>query len=212
MDNPIDKSLVTQLRLVDKDGIINPKAFYNYLSAWTSNDALTYGASQANLQPEPKQWFHVPSDVELKIPKSSPLVYTQLPFFLHGLTNTTEITKLIRHVRDLCDKFEARGLPNFPSGVPFIFWQPFLYLRETLGVALCCALLAVFVLVSVMLINLRVAAVVALSVAAIVLQLLGLVGALGIKLNAILAVLLITSVGIAVHFTVHLTLVSNKLS
>ena len=46
VDNPIDKSLVTQVRLVDSEGIINPRAFYNYLSAWAWNDGLAYGASQ----------------------------------------------------------------------------------------------------------------------------------------------------------------------
>lgn len=46
VDNPIDKSLVTHVQLVDQDGVINPKAFYNYLSAWAWNDILAYGASQ----------------------------------------------------------------------------------------------------------------------------------------------------------------------
>lgn len=48
VDNPIDKSLVTSGRLVDSDGIINVKAFYNYLSAWASNDVFSYSASQVN--------------------------------------------------------------------------------------------------------------------------------------------------------------------
>jgi patched 1 protein len=46
VDNPIDKTLVTTGRLVDQDGIINTKAFYNYLSAWASNDVFSYSASQ----------------------------------------------------------------------------------------------------------------------------------------------------------------------
>jgi patched 1 protein len=46
VDNPVDKSLITHGRLVDKEGIINPKGFYNYLSAWAWNDALGYSASQ----------------------------------------------------------------------------------------------------------------------------------------------------------------------
>lgn len=116
VDNPIDKSLVTQVRLVDSEGIINPKAFYNYLSAWAWNDALAYGASQGNLRPEPREWFHSPSDFELKIPKSAPLTYTQLPYYLHGLSDTTEIKTLIGQIRELSEKFEARGLPNYPSG------------------------------------------------------------------------------------------------
>lgn len=46
VDNPVDKTLINQRRLVDNDGIINPKAFYNYLSAWATNDVFAYGASQ----------------------------------------------------------------------------------------------------------------------------------------------------------------------
>lgn len=211
VDNPIDKSLVTQVRLVNNEGIINPKAFYNYLSAWASNDALAYGASQANLRPEPKEWFHSPSEVELKIPKSAPLVYTQLPFYLHGLSDTTKITKLIQQVRDLCQRFEVRGLPNFPSGIPFLFWEQYLTLRQTLGISLLCALSAVFVVVSVLLVNIRAAVVVTVSIAAMVVQLLGFMGALDIKLSAIPAVLVIVSVGIGAHFTVHMCLVSSNL-
>lgn len=48
VDNPIDKSLVTTNRLVNSEGIINPKAFYNYLSAWASNDVFPYSASQVS--------------------------------------------------------------------------------------------------------------------------------------------------------------------
>jgi len=93
--------LFFQVKLVDGEGIINPKAFYNYLSAWASNDALAYGASQANLRPEPKPWFHVAEDFELKIPKSAPLIYTQLPFYLHGLGDTQHITHLIAQVHNI---------------------------------------------------------------------------------------------------------------
>ncbi|KAL3202730.1 hypothetical protein MRX96_012060 [Rhipicephalus microplus] len=50
-DNPIDKKLIPKGRLVDDEGIVNPKGFYNYLSAWASNDALAYSASEANLRP-----------------------------------------------------------------------------------------------------------------------------------------------------------------
>jgi patched 1 len=116
VDNPIDKSLVTQVRLVNSENVINPKAFYNYLSAWAWNDGLAYGASQANLRPEPREWFHAPSDFELKIPKSAPLTYTQLPFYLHGLSDTLDIKALIGQIREICNKFEGKGLPNYPSG------------------------------------------------------------------------------------------------
>nr|CAD7410068.1 unnamed protein product [Timema poppensis] len=184
VDNPIDKSLVKQVRLVDTEGIINPKAFYNYLSAWASNDALAYGASQANFRPEPRPWFHVASDFELKIPKSAPLIYAQIPLYLHGLSNTERITRALGQVRALCRKFEERGLPNYPSGIPFLFWEQYLGLRQSLGLALLCALGAVFLVVSVLLLSLWAATLVVGALAAIVLQLLGLMGVLGIKLSA----------------------------
>lgn len=153
VDTPIDKSLITAdrasgHRLVGKDGIINTDAFYNYLSAWATNDALAYGASQGNLKPQPKKWTHSSSDMDLEIPKSSPLIYTQLPFYLAGLSDTESIKTLITSVRELCLKFEAKGLSNFPSGIPFLFWEQYLYLRTSLSLALACALSAVFVVSS----------------------------------------------------------------
>lgn len=209
VDNPVDKSLVWKVRLVDTHGIINPKAFYNYLSAWSWNDALAYGFSQANLRPEPRQWLHVANDYELKIPKSGPLVYSQLPFYLQGLRDTTEITELIAQVRAICARFEERGLPNFPSGIPFLFWEQYLALRSGLALALVCALAAIFILSSALLLNVWAAFLVVLSMGSVVLQLLGLMGAVGMQLSAVPAVLLVVAVGIATHFTLHISLVSR---
>lgn len=110
-------------------------------------------------------------------------------------------------MRLLCQKFEERGLPNFPSGIPFLFWEQYLGLRQSLGLALLCALAAVFLVTAVLLLNLWAATLVVLALAAMVIQLLGVMGVLGIKLSAIPAVLLIAAVGIGVHFTVHICLV-----
>ena len=208
VDNPIDKSLITQVRLVNSDGIINPRAFYNYLSAWASNDALAYGASQANLRPEPRQWIFS-NDHELKIPKSMPLTYAQMPFYLHRLITTADITELIGSVRNLCRRFEEKGLPNFPSGIPFMFWEQYMDLRSCLGIALLAALGSSVFVVGILLLNLWAAILVGISLAGVVLQLLGIMGLCGIKLSAVPAVLLVVSVGIAVHFTVHICLVSS---
>lgn len=72
--------------------------------------------TKGKLHPEPRQYYHEPTEYDLKIPKSLPLVYAQMPFYLHGLTDTSEIKSLISHIRDLSVRFEARGLPNYPSG------------------------------------------------------------------------------------------------
>lgn len=209
VENPVDKSLIMQTRLVNNEGLINPDAFYNYLSAWVCNDALAYSASQANLKPEPKSWCHVANDFDLKIPKSSPLVYAQIPFYLQGLGNTFHITKMISQVRDLCQRFEAKGLPNFPSGIPFLFWEQYQGLRQYLGIAILCSLSAVFCIVFVLLFNFWAASVVVFGGAAMVLQLLGSFGIFGIRLSAVPAVLLIVAVGINVHFIIHTCFVSG---
>ncbi|KAH7935128.1 hypothetical protein HPB52_004477 [Rhipicephalus sanguineus] len=143
-DNPIDKKLIPKGRLVDDEGLVNPKGFYNYLSAWASNDALAYSASEANLRPEPRQWIHSRQDVELRVPKSAPLAYAQMPFYLRGLRNSGEVSRALESVWALCARFEARGLPNFPRGAPFAFWEQHLRLRIHLMAALALALAAVF--------------------------------------------------------------------
>ena len=56
-----------QTRLVDEEGIINPRTFYNYLSAWVTNDAMAYSASQADIKPEPRSWVHDRYAYDLKV-------------------------------------------------------------------------------------------------------------------------------------------------
>ncbi|XP_073845846.1 protein patched [Musca autumnalis] len=206
VDNPVDKALVLQHRLVDNEGIINPKAFYNYLSAWATNDVFAYGASQAKLHPEPRQYYHVPSETDLKIPKSLPLVYSQLPFYLHGLTDTSEIKSLIGHIRELSMRFESRGLPNYPSGIPFIFWEQYMTLRSSLAMILACCVIVAFILVCILLLSVWAAVLVIFSVLASLTQIFGIMAVLGIKLSALPAVILILSVGMMLCFTVHITL------
>ncbi|KAL7737873.1 hypothetical protein ACLKA6_006249 [Drosophila palustris] len=203
VDNPVDKNLVVTNRLVSSDGIINPKAFYNYLSAWATNDVFAYGASQGKLYPEPRQYYHAPTEYDLKIPKSLPLVYAQMPFYLHGLTDTSEIKTLIGHIRDLSVKYEGFGLPNYPSGIPFIFWEQYMTLRSSLALILVCALLAALVLVSLLLLSVWAAVLVIVTVLASLVQIFGAMTLLGIKLSAIPAVILILGVGMMLCFKAH---------
>jgi patched 1 protein len=167
---------------------------------------------QGKLRPEPRQWYHSPSDYELKIPKSLPLVYTQLPFYLHGLVDTPEIRTLIGMIRELCKKFEARGLPNYPSGIPFIFWEQYINLRSFLALIILCALSAAFVFVGVLLLSVWAAVLIVFNAIATLIQLLGVMMVLGINLSAIPAVIMVLSVGLSVCFTVHISLVSRRIT
>ena len=209
VDYPVDKTLLNRNRLVDSHGIINPSAFYNYLSAWYSNDAMAYSYSQASLVPTPKEWLHDARDGDLKVPKSQPIVLARIPFYLNNLGDTEVTVDTIRRVRQICERFEEKGLPNFPSGIPFTFWEQYIGLRFWLAVGLVSILAAVFVVISFVLMSPWTGAIVVVVVATIVVQLFGAMGLLGIKLSAVPAIILIVSVGIGVEFTGHICLVRS---
>lgn len=198
---------VTKVKLVDATGIINPKAFYNYLTAWVSNDALAYSASQASFRPEPKEWTHIARDYELKIPKSQPLKYTQIPFFLHKMNSTEEITATIREIRTICQKYEERGLANFPTGVPFVFWEQYVRLPLYLFSALIFVVAVIWLVISIFLINLNAACFIVTLLVLVVAQLYGLMGLLDVRQSAVPTVILIIAVGIQINVLMPITLV-----
>ena len=142
------------------------------------------------------------------MPKSQPLVFAQIPFYLNNMSTTKDITDTVAQIRQLCDAFRAAGLPNYPRGVPFTFWEQYLHLRFYLLLALVCVLGAVFIVLTAVLMNPWAAAVVVCVLAMMVVELFGFMGLTGIKLSAVPAVILIVSVGIGVEFTVHVCLVS----
>lgn len=196
-------------RLVE-DGIINPKAFYNYLTAWAHSDPLTYSASEAVLRPDPlhKKYSHDPQDTELKIPKSQPLTFTQIPFYLNNIRTTGEITATIEEIRAICRKYEERSLPNFPTGIPFTYWEQYMRLRFYLMAALVLVLAAVFLFTCIFLLNPWTALIIVFVLLVIIVELFGFMGWIGVKLSAIPAVILIVSIGIGDNFLVHITMVS----
>ncbi|XP_076440508.1 protein patched homolog 1-like isoform X2 [Babylonia areolata] len=203
VDNPFDKTKVMSKRLVSGEGIINPAAFYNYLSAWYANDAMAYSASMASLHPVPKEWRHIPYDYDFHVLKSQPVVYAQIPFFLTNLTTTEEIIDAVVAIREVCDEFSKRGLPNYPSGYPFTYWEQYINLRFYLLMALLCVLSTTFIVLTITLMNPWLAALVVAVLAMVVVELFGFMGVTGIKLSAVPAVILIMTVGIGVEFTLH---------
>lgn len=111
-------------------------------------------------------------------------------------------------MRSICKKFEDRGLPNFPAGIPFTFWEQYLKLRFFLFLALACVLVAIFLVLCVALMSIWAATLSALVLASIVVELFGVLGLLGIKLSAAPAVILIMAVGVGVDFNIHILVVS----
>lgn len=202
VDDPHDVNQVHKVRLV-KDGIINPSGFYNYLSAWRGSDVLAYDSSMGDFYPPPHSFVHDYTDQSLEIHKSHQIQYAQLPFYLTNLSNTSDIIETVRHIRSICDEFEEKGLPNYPHGVPFTYWEQYLHLRTYLSLSVVCILVVTFLAIAIILINPWLAFIVVLILAFLVLHLLGFMGLAGIKLSAIPAVTLVIAVGIGMEFVVH---------
>jgi patched 1 len=59
----------------------------------------------------------------------------------------------VQEIRDICDMFASQGLPNYPQGVIFTFWEQYVNLRFYLMLALMAVLAAIFVILSILLLN-----------------------------------------------------------
>uniref|UniRef100_A0A3Q3R0V2 SSD domain-containing protein n=1 Tax=Monopterus albus TaxID=43700 RepID=A0A3Q3R0V2_MONAL len=209
-DKPINFNQLTRQRLVDADGIINPRAFHIYLTAWVSNDPVAYAASQANIRPHPPEWLHDRTDsmpeTRLSIPAAEPIEYAQFPFYLNGLRETPQFVEAIESVRAICSNYSQQGLPSYPNGYPFLFWEQYVSLRHWLLLSISVVLACTFLVCALFLLNPWTAGIIVLVLSLMTVELFGFMGLMGIKLSAVPVVILIASVGIGVEFTVHVAL------
>ncbi|KAM6169420.1 protein patched homolog 1 isoform 2-T2 [Rhynchocyon petersi] len=209
-DKPVDISQLTKQRLVDADGIINPSAFYIYLTAWVSNDPVAYAASQANIRPHRPEWVHDKADympeTRLRIPAAEPIEYAQFPFYLNGLRDTSDFVEAIEKVRTICNNYTSLGVSSYPNGYPFLFWEQYIGLRHWLLLSISVVLACTFLVCAVFLLNPWTAGIIVMVLALMTVELFGMMGLIGIKLSAVPVVILIASVGIGVEFTVHVAL------
>uniref|UniRef100_A0A1I7V5V3 SSD domain-containing protein n=1 Tax=Loa loa TaxID=7209 RepID=A0A1I7V5V3_LOALO len=196
---------ISTVKLVNDAGVINADGFYNYLTAWYNVDNMMYYVSQASFYPVPPSWTL--TSHEKVVPPALPPAYSQIPFYLTDLVDTPVIVKMIREIRSVCDRYTELGLPNFPSGIAFIFWEQYLSLRWNLLIAICVITSAVFVVISVLVFNPWAAMMVVIVVISMTVELAGFMGVTGVKLNPVSAVTLVAAVGIGVEFTVHVVLV-----
>ncbi|KAM9791618.1 protein patched homolog 1 isoform X2 [Syngnathus typhle] len=206
---PFDYSQLTSRRLVDAEGLIPPEVFYIYLTVWVSNDPLGYAASQANFDPHPREWIHDKYDTtgeNLRIPAAEPLEFAQFPYYLNGLRQAGDFVEAIESVRAICDEFSRKGVFNYPSGYPFLFWEQYIGLRHWFLLAISVVLACTFLVCALLLLNPWTAGIIVFILAMMTVELFGIMGLIGIKLSAIPVVILIASVGIGVEFTVHIAL------
>ncbi|KAK6036909.1 hypothetical protein COOONC_25587, partial [Cooperia oncophora] len=197
---------VGKVRLVDGTQTINYDGFYNYLTAWYNQDNMMYYVSQASFYPTPPRWSITDKKAPLLVPPAEPLAYSQIPFYLTGLTDTPVIIDMIKEIRATCDRFVEEGLPNFPQGIAFTFWEQYLHLNGNLLTAIGIIAFAVFVVISILLFNPWAAFNILVILIVMTVELAGFMGWAGVKMNPVSAVTLITAVGIGVEFTAHVVL------
>ncbi|KAL9951680.1 hypothetical protein ACROYT_G044398 [Oculina patagonica] len=203
----IDRSKVRSYKLVNKDGIIRPEVFYKALTIWIDRDVLGYAFAQADIKPETVDFSNTRTpqdDNAMKVPAAKPITFAKINFNVIGLKETKDFVKLIQDVREICDKYSDDGLPNYPSGVPFTFWEQHIWLGRQILIAISISLGVSFIAMAVMLFDIWAAAVIVLVLLMITVEVYGFMGLAGIKLSAVPAVTLILSVGVGVEFTVHM--------
>ncbi|EFO22028.1 hypothetical protein LOAG_06459 [Loa loa] len=196
---------IGRVRFVDESGTINIESFYNYLTAWYNSDKIMYHISLASFIPSPPEWTIEDKTARL-VPPAGPFEYSQIPFYLTNLSSTPVIIEMVKEIRTICDEFSADGLPNFPAGVAFIFWEQYLHLSTNLFQAICVIAFAVFCVISIIICNPWAAGIILIILLLMTVELTGFLGLAGIKLNPISAVTVITAVGIGVEFTAHVVL------
>ncbi|CAG9535046.1 unnamed protein product [Cercopithifilaria johnstoni] len=196
---------IGRVRFVDESGTINMESFYNYLTAWYNSDEMMYHVSLASFIPSPPEWTVEDKTIRL-VPPAGPFEYSQIPFYLTNLSSTPVIIEMVKEIRAICDEFNANGLPNFPAGVAFTFWEQYLHLSSNLFQAICVIAFAVFCLISIIICNPWAAGIILIILLLMTIELTGFLGLAGIKLNPISAVTVVTAVGIGVEFTAHVVL------
>lgn len=84
--------------MVDESGTINPEGFYNYLYAWHEYESMFYRVSQASFYPPLHKLRQGPPENKFRffIPPAPKPMYSQIPFYLTGLKDTTVIVEMIK--------------------------------------------------------------------------------------------------------------------
>ena len=99
----------------------------------------------------------------------------------------------LQEIRAIAENFTTMGLPNFPQGIPFSFWEQYFYLIKNLLINLGLITICVYFVVSLLLMSPWAGAIVVAILLMMVAELCGFMGLFGLKLNPISAVSLITA-------------------
>lgn len=143
---------------------------------------MFYTVSQASFYPPLRKLKQgSPDKYRYFIPPAPKPIYSQIPFYLTGLKDTAIIVEMIKEIRAISENYTSSGVPNYPSGIAFTFWEQYLDLNWNLIKAIGVISIAVFVVVSVMLFSPWAAACILLILLMMTVELAGFLGFCKIK-------------------------------
>lgn len=87
------------------------------------------------------------------VPAAEPIEYAQFPFYLNGLRETPQFVEAIESVRAICNNYSRLGVPSYPNGYPFLFWEQYVGLRHWLLLFISVVLACTFLVCAVFLLN-----------------------------------------------------------
>lgn len=87
------------------------------------------------------------------VPAAEPIEYAQFPFYLNGLRETPQFVEAIESVRAICSNYSRQGLPSYPNGYPFLFWEQYVGLRHWLLLSISVVLACTFLVCALFLLN-----------------------------------------------------------
>ena len=109
--------------------------------------------------------------------------------------------ELITESRAIIERYADQGVPAYPRGVPFIYWEQYFGLRERVIMAIGLILLVSFLATSFFLMDPWSGLLLVVMLIFTAVEVFGFMGWIDIRFSAIPAVTLIVSVGIAVEAT-----------
>lgn len=60
---------------------------------------------------------------------------------------------MIKEIREICERYTGLGVPNFPTGIPFTFWEQYLPLTTDLFIAILMITGTVLLMISIIIFN-----------------------------------------------------------
>lgn len=122
-----------------------------------------------------------------------------------GLSSARRVVDAIKDTRDKVDSYNQNGNDAFVYGVPYLYWEQYLGIEARLFTLSALCIAGIVTLNMVMQVSFRAAALTCLVLAVYVMQMVGALVMMDMKLNAFSLVNIVVSIGFAVEYIVHYT-------